>query len=143
MIETINKNWGWTGAMADEVIVINEFGNIIFRSGDGCYWRICPEELSCKVIANNTAEYEKLWQDEEFLHDWEMKKLVDMAKADLGELEPGEKYCLKLPAVIGGLYEVHNFGKVEQLEQISFSGDFGRQIQGMSDGAGIKINLEP
>ena len=75
----------------------NDFGNLIIEDVRGQYWRLCPEELYCKVVAGNSEELERLAKDQEFLSDWHMRGLVDEAFQQRGVLAPGRKYCLKNP----------------------------------------------
>lgn len=142
MLTTINKAWDWIGVKAKEIVQINDFGNIIFKSTENEFWRICPEELYCEKIADSQSEYEKLLSDSEFIEDWEMDNLVQIAKDTVGKLMQGEKYCLKLPGVLGGEYNSENIGKVSQMEQIGFSGDLAKQIKDLPDGTEFKIEIK-
>lgn len=142
MVTEINKAWNWKGFTATEVIKSNDFGNVIFKTSANEYWRIMPEELRCDLIAKSQQELEQLFNNEDFIEDWEMVNLVNSAKSLLGELDPNQKYCLKLPAVIGGKYEAANLGKVSFAEQISLSGDLGYQIKDLKDGQKIKLNIK-
>lgn len=141
ILETINQEWGWLNLNAVELIVENDFGNLIFRTDDGAYWRMLPENPECIQIANTQAEFEKLTTDPEFQLDWRMESLVAMAKLQLGELALGWKYCLKIPAFLGGEYSKENLGTVPQLEQIGFSGDIARQIHNLPDGTKFKLKI--
>jgi hypothetical protein len=71
MLTTINKAWDWIGVKAKEILQINDFGNIMFKSTKNEFWRICPEELYCEKIADSQSDYEKLLSDSEFIEDWE------------------------------------------------------------------------
>src|ERR1700739_2849304 len=97
MIEEIHSAWGWSGLVPDEIVGQNDFGNILVRDREGVYWRICPEELGCEVIAASKAQLDELSNDPDFLLDWYMKSLVEAAKSKLGLLSDGRKYCLKIP----------------------------------------------
>lgn len=142
MIKEINDAWSWKGFNATEVIRTNDFGNVIFKTDSGNFWRLCPEELSCELIANNIESLNQLIIQEDFKEDWEMSNLVNAAKQELGELLPDQKYCLKIPAVIGGEYEISNFGKIPFTELIAFSGDIGFQIKDLKQVDKIKIQIE-
>ena len=142
MIAEINKAWNWKGFNASEIIQTNDFGNVIFKTDKNEYWRICPEEISCEKIAESESEFERLSTDSEFIEDWEMKNLVAVANSELGELAQNQKYCLKLPAVIGGEYEISNIGKISFVELISISGELGFQIKDLKDGEKIKLHLK-
>jgi hypothetical protein len=142
MISEINKAWNWKGFNATKIILTNDFGNVIFKTDENEYWRICPEETSCEKIAKTELEFERLSNDSEFIEDWEMSNLVTIAKSEIGELEENQKYCLKMPAVIGGEYDKSNIGKISFAELISFSGDLGFQIKDLKDGQKIKLNIK-
>lgn len=139
MIKEINIACNWKGFTAIEIIKINDFGNVIFKTDKNDYWRICPEEISCEKIANSESELEQLFTDPEFIEDWEMCSLVGLAKDKLGELETGQKFCLKFPAVIGGEYDETNIGKISFTELISCSGDIGFQLKDVKDGQKVKL----
>jgi len=142
MIAEINKAWNWKGFNATEIVRVNEFGNVIFKSEKEDYWRICPEELSCDKIAESDFQFAQISGEAEFIEDWEMKNFVDVAKSELGKLEENKKYCLKMPAVIGGLYEKTNFGKISFAELILMSGKLGFQIKDMNDGQKIRLEIK-
>ena len=87
MLTTIRESWGWTGLEPVAVTATNAFGNVIVRAADGAYWRICPEELSCEVVARNDTEFDALYSDEDFQLDWQMERLVQVARATLGPVD--------------------------------------------------------
>jgi hypothetical protein len=138
-LDIIREAWSWVGLTPDEIVVTNAFGNIVVRASDRSYWRICPEEWSCTRIAGNAAELESLMDGEDFQLDWQMTRLVELARQKLGVLTEGRCYCLKRPAIIGGNYEADNLGTISVDELIAFSGDMARQIQDVADGDQIKI----
>ena len=137
----INEAWNWTGIVAQEVIKVNQFGNIIFKDEREDYYRITPEELAIDKIASNDEEYLALLNDNKFVSDWEMKHFVTLAKSTLGELEKHEKYCLKIPGVIGGKYSADNFAKISFLELIAVSGDLAYQIKDLEDGDQVELKI--
>jgi len=143
MLDTIRKAWRWIGLDPAEVVATNPFGNVIVRATDGAYWRICPEEWSCKQVARNADEFAALSSAEEFRTDWEMARLVDLAGKKLGPLRKGRCYCLKVPAVIGGKYEASNLGTITLKELTSFAGDMAEQIKDVPDGGEIQIEIFP
>jgi hypothetical protein len=141
MIDTIRTAWSWIGLAPAEIVATNAFGNLIVRSVDGAFWRICPEELSCAPIAWSQSEYERLLGDAEFVTDWEMTNLVELARDHLGPLSPGRCYCLKMPAILGGGYEASNLGTNSRFEVIAFSGDVAQQLKDVPDGGRVKISI--
>ena len=142
LIKKVNKAWSWTGVSAMKIEMVNEFGNIIIHSMKGKYFRICPEELSCEKIADSEKEYTTIINRLEFQEDWKMNNFVKVAREKLGELREGEKYCLKVPAVIGGEYSKQNFDKLTFEELIFFSGDLASQIKNLKDGQKIELKIK-
>ncbi|WP_394747648.1 T6SS immunity protein Tdi1 domain-containing protein [Spongiimicrobium salis] len=142
MVDSINKAWHWLGFHATKIIGTNDFGNVIFKTENGEFWRLCPEEISCKKIAASQSELDHLYHDSQFIEDWEMTNFKRLAKSELGELHKNQKYCLKKPAAIGGKYVASNIGKISFEELISFSGSLGFQIKDLKDGQKIKLNIQ-
>jgi hypothetical protein len=141
LVEDIRQYWGWVGIEPIEVVGDNDFGNLIIKDEDGKYWRLCPEDCYCKVIANSRAELDVLSTDQEFLHDWYMSALVSLAVDQCGPLADGRKYCLKIPGILGGAYGGDNLATAQQAELVRFSGDVARQIEELPDGAQVKLRV--
>lgn len=142
MIETIRAAWKWTGLEPCEIVATNGFGNLIVRDVAGAFWRICPEELSCAVIASDASEYERLAVDPEFSADWEMAALVEAAIERLGQNPPERCFCLQIPAVLGGEYSPSNVGSIARQELIAFAGDLAEQIKDHADGSRLKLSIQ-
>ena len=139
--EDICDAWGWLGIEAAQVVAINKFGNVIFTDQMGRYWRICPEELECKVIADSTAAYERLLEDPQFKQDWEMARLVDMAEGKYGAQPVHRCFFLKTPGMLGGAYEIENIGTIRIGELIHFSGDVAQQIKDLPAGSKVEFKV--
>ena len=91
LISEIREAWGWVGIDPLEVVGENDFGNLIVKDVDSKYWRICPEDVYCEVIADNREELDKLSADQQFLADWYLTALVERAREHLGPLSDGRK----------------------------------------------------
>lgn len=141
LVEELRESWGWVGMEPVEIVGENDFGNLMIKDKDGKYWRLCPEDLSCKVIAENRKELDALSQDQEFLHDWYMKNLVEQAQSHLGPLTKGRKYCLKIPGILGGEYGGSNLATISLVELIRFSGHVAEQTKDLPDGAKVKFEI--
>jgi hypothetical protein len=141
LIAIVEDAWGWTGLKPDQIVGGNDFGNLIIKDQSGRYWRLCPENLYCKVIASSRAELDQLSQDQEFLHDWYMSELVQQARERLGPLRPGFKYCLKIPGTLGGEYGGDNLATISLGGLVSASGDIAQQIEELPDGAQVKLSI--
>ena len=141
LISDIRSAWGWVGICPVEIVGENDFGNLIIKDMDGRYWRLCPENVYCKIIAYNREELDNLSKDQEFLSDWYMEPLVAAAKKSVGLLEEGQKYCLAIPGVLGGIYDVSNIKSVTQVELIRFSGNLAKQIKDLPDGQQVELKI--
>jgi hypothetical protein len=141
IIEAIKASWGWVGIEPEEIIGENDFGNLIIKDDGGRYWRLCPEDVYCQVIADNRNELDALLTSQDFLADWYMAALTEQAKEKLGSLLPGRKFHLVMPSVLGGEYKLSNIRTVPQMEQIHFSGDIGKQISDLPDGAKVQLKV--
>lgn len=142
IIEIINESWNWLGFSTNEIKMVNEFGNLIIKTEKDNYFRICPEELSCELIAKTEKEYINVINSQDSRDDWEMENLIEIAKYKLGKLGEKEKFCLKIPAVIGGEYSKQNIGKITFKELILCSGDLASQIKDMKDGQKIELKIK-
>ena len=141
IIKEIRESWGWVGIQPEEVVGENDFGNLMIKDIEGRYWRLCPEDVYCQIIAQNREELDKLSSDQEFLEDWYMQALVEKAKEYLGPLTDGRKYCLAIPGVMGGEYDISNIKTVPLIELIHFSGDIANQIKDLPDGAQVQLKV--
>ena len=139
VLEVVTEFWAWSGVGAEELVVSNDFGNLILKDADNKFWRLCPEDVYCNVVAESIDAYNKLIQDEEFLEDWHMIAMSSQAKQSLGTLVEGEKFCLKVPGVLGGDYLGANVIKAPLEDILASSGRLGQHIQDQTDGS--KINL--
>src|SRR4051812_27121689 len=108
IIAAIEATWGWTGIRPAEVVGENDFGNLMVRDTVGRYWRLCPEELSCEVVAQTRCDLDQLSASPEFMRGWYMRAFVDQARETCGPLAEGRKYCLQIPAILGGEYITDN-----------------------------------
>ena len=141
IISEVSESWSWVGIQPVEIVGENDFGNLVIRDTEGRYWRLCPEEVSCEVIAQNRDELDLLTRDQTFLTDWYMLSLKDQAEEAYGPLQQGHKFHLVLPGVLGGKYDMENVRMITQVEQIRFSGSIGRQIQNVPDGQKVIVKI--
>ncbi|MGI0119368.1 T6SS immunity protein Tdi1 domain-containing protein [Zooshikella sp. RANM57] len=141
IIQEIKESWGWIGIDPIEVVGGNEFGNLMIKDSQGKYWRLCPEDLYCKVVANGREELNCLSKDQEFLEDWYMQALVEQAKEKYGPLPDQMKYCLITPGPCGGEYAILNINIAHQIELVRFSGDLAKKIKDLPEGAHIQLKV--
>ncbi len=138
-LELVTEHWAWSGLEPVELVVENDFGNLILKDEGNRFWRLCPEDVYCTVVAESIDAYNKLIQDKEFLEDWHMIAMVTEAKKRLGELEIDQKFCLSVPGILGGDYIGSNVIKAPLTSIIESAGRLGQHVRELADGA--KINL--
>lgn len=141
LVDEIRQSWCWIGLDPVEVVGENDFGNLIVKDTEGKYWRLCPEDCSCSVVAANRQELDALSTNQEFLHDWYMHALVELALEKCGPLPEGRKYCLKIPSLLGGEYDGENLASAPLVELVRFSGDVAKQTHDLPDGADVKLKV--
>ena len=141
LIQEIKDAWGWVGIEPISIVGENDFGNLMIEDSQGRYWRLCPEDAYCEIIANSRKELDALSKHQEFLHDWYMKNLVDQAKEKLGSLDEGYKYNLVISGVLGGAYDISNIAKLPLVELIRLSGDTALQIKDLPDGTDVELKV--
>lgn len=141
LIREIEGSWGWIGIVPIEVVGENDFGNLLIKDANNMYWRLCPEDLYCKVIAHNREELDQISTEQEFLQDWYMQLLVEQAVEVHGPLEAGHKFCLAVPGPLGGKYAISNIKTAPLVELIRLSGDLAQQIKDLPEGSPIKLEV--
>lgn len=141
IINEILESWGWIGISPIAVVGENDFGNLMIEDVDGKYWRLCPEDLYCKIVADDREELDLLSKDQEFLEDWHMQNLAEQAREAIGDLKEGYKYCMVIPGPLQGEYAISNIKTAPLVEIIRFSGDVAKQIKDVPDGAQIEFEI--
>ena len=139
ILSAIKLSWTWVGIRPRKLCWVNKFGNIILQDEGGCYWLLRPEELSCEIIAWTEEEMAKLWKNADFILDWEMVALVEIAEEKLGANNTDRCFYFIRSPVLGGDYHVENMQTIPLLELIAFSGDMAEQIKDLPDGSQIKL----
>jgi hypothetical protein len=140
ILDTVKQYWGWVGIEPITLIAENEFANIIIQDVDERFWRLCPEDLYCEVIADDKDEYNELVKEEEFNQDWFMDALVHKATEKYGALESNLKFHMLEPGALGGKYAVFNVKPMAFESIIKFSGELAQKID---RAGGKKVNYIP
>lgn len=141
VIQALREEWGWCVPEIREVIAVSAMGNVYLADGDGCYWRICPEELSAEIVARSPAELQTLFADPEEREDWQMSWVVSEMVELHGEPAIGECFGLVIPAAFGGGYVSENIRKRGLYDYLRFTGDVARQSQDLKDGDKVRFKF--
>jgi len=116
--------------------------NVLVLDDSEQLWRICPEELSCGVVAKNDDEMNELFQDNEAKADWQLLGMIDEVEKHFGTLETGKCYGMTIPAVLGGKYEVSNMNIVSIKDYLGLAGDMAMKIKDLPDGKKIVLKVK-
>jgi hypothetical protein len=135
LVEIVREGWGFTGLVPARILDVNAFGNLLVEDAGARIWRICPEELSCEVVATSLEEVERISASD----DWRMDHLVAVATVALGSPGVDRCFCLKIPGVLGGAYQLANVGAISIAELIAFAGDLASRIKDLPDGTQIEL----
>ena len=141
LLQVVGTSWGFTGLEPVSVVDVNSFGNVLVEARDGSYWRICPEELSCEPIAATRKQFDNLRSSSEFREDWKMERFVSLARSTFGELPEGRCFCLKVPGVLGGTYDLENIATITIAELLRASGHIALQIRDLPDGTNVDLKI--
>ncbi|MBJ2220656.1 T6SS immunity protein Tdi1 domain-containing protein [Pseudomonas sp. MF7453] len=141
MIQAIRESWGWVGIDPIEVVGLTAFGNLMIKDGQARYWRLCPEALSCEIIAQTREALDEVSKDQAFLRDWYLQPMVEQAEKVLGRLAPGKVYHFVISPVLGGEYDMGNVRCIDHVEQIRFCGALALEIKELPDGAKVRLNV--
>ena len=141
LTEAISAYWGWSGLQPLRVAAVSKFGNVVVADTQGKFWRICPEDGYCRVVANDRAEVEKLSADPDFINDWELPLLYEQALEKFGEPEDGYYFTLRVPGVLGGAYDISNIKVVPLGDLLKSAGDTARRIADLPEGAQVILTL--
>jgi hypothetical protein len=53
LIAIVEDAWDWTGLRPEQIVGDKDFGNPMIKDQSVRYWRRCPEDQYCKIIANS------------------------------------------------------------------------------------------
>ena len=52
IIDEVIESWGWVGIRPAEIVAENDFGNLIIKDAEDNFWRLCPEDVYCEIVAS-------------------------------------------------------------------------------------------
>jgi hypothetical protein len=141
ILEAIHAEWAFTGLAPRVVLEVNAFGHALVQDVVGQFWQIVPDLLLCERLATSEADFRQHIATSEFQDAWKMERLVALATAALGTPGEGRCFCLKIPAAIGGVYEIENIATIAVDELIGVSGNIAAQIRDLPDGTPVEIKI--
>lgn len=146
LIDQDGLDWGkllaeWVPPLPAEFTVwmVNRFGDLIVVLEDGSvhYMDFSVNEL--RQIADTQDDFCIRIDQGDNADEWLMIPVVDACVSVGMRLKPNQCYSFKIPAVLGGKYEIENIAPLDIEVNYSFLADIHRQIKDLPDGT--KINL--
>src|SRR5262245_8706126 len=129
LIAILREHWHWALPNPMRVIAINAFGNLLVELGDHSVWRVCPEDLEAKRVAESVAQLTTSMTDEDFALDWTAAAWCEAAVAALGPLGPGQCYGFRVWPVLGADYSADNMVIKNLADWLAASGHVGQQVK--------------
>lgn len=140
IFEVLRRTWAWALEDPTQVLMVNPFGNVLATCHDGTLWRVIPEELTARKIRDD-RNYLAAFEDEQFREDWLFEGVADAAKAALGPLGEGQCYAFTTWPIMGGPFTPDNLYVAATTEWLGVSGEVGRQIKDLPNGAKITLDI--
>ena len=140
----ILEDWEWLIGTSKFPVLITAVGDVFVKDvRDGSIHFLTVENAEIRPIASDLEEFKSLLTDKAFVFDYFAVEAV-AALEDAGvKLEPGQIYSLKVPAVLGGKYQLDNIAPTLILVHFSLTGQIHEQVKDLPPGTkitGFKIN---
>lgn len=140
LLDILRRGWTWALDDPTQVLMVNAFGNVLVTCHDGTLWRVIPEELTARKIRDD-KNYLAAFEDEQFREDWFFEGVADAAEAALGPLGEGRCYAFTTWPIMGGPFTPDNMYVATTTEWLGVSGEVGRQIKDLPNGAKITLDI--
>ncbi len=140
VLEVLRETWAWILNDPTQVLMVNAFGNVLVTCHDGTLWRVIPEELTARKIRDD-RNYVATFEDAEFREDWQFEGVTAAAREALGPLSEGQCYAFKTWPIMGGPFVPDNMYIATMTEWLGVSGEVGRQIKDLPNGAKITLDI--
>ena len=140
LLEVLRSTWAWLLPDPVRILMQNAFGNMLVACHDGTLWRVIPEALTAKKIRDD-KNFLAAFEDEAFREDWLLEGVADAALAALGPLREGQCYAFKTWPIMGGAFTPDNMYVATMTEWLGVSGEVGKQIKDLPNGATITLDI--
>jgi hypothetical protein len=132
------EDWRWLVGTERLPILVTALGDVFLQdTSDGTVHLLSVGSGTVEQIASSVEEFRTLLNDEQFVVDNFVPKIVMELRA-LGErLAPNQLYSYKVPPVLGGKYSIDNLEPTDIRVHFSILGQTCRQVQGVPDGTPV------
>ena len=123
------QEWRWLVPPSAKPLLIGAFGDWVFGAPDGGVYMLCLFEGTFERVADSTAEFNRLKEQEQFRDDRFHADWVTVAAAH--GLVPKEDECLgwKAAPIFGGPFRPENIAIYPMVIYQSLQGELHRQLR--------------
>ncbi len=141
-VQELNVSWGWLIAEPFKPVLFSSMGDVFIEKDSGGVWWLNTGVGQLTQVADSVPAFQDLLSTD-IVNDWFLPGLIDELHRAGKVPEPGECFTFALmPVFMEGKYEVSNLNPVPARDHFATTGDVIRQIQGLPDGAEVRITME-
>lgn len=139
----LSESWGWMLREPFAPVLFSAFGDVFLEPDSGGVWWLNTSIGELTQVAESLLEFRELLGTE-LAEEWFMPSLIERLHAAGKVLQAGQCYTyVTLPVFAEGSYEVENLNPVPAHEHFALTGHIFDEINGLPDGAKVKISVTP
>jgi Domain of unknown function (DUF1851) len=133
--------WAWFLPQPFEPVVVSTLGDIFFQQGTEAVFWLNTGTAEITQVAESRPHFLELLKGEDY-DNWFLPNLIGKLKEAGKQLKPDYCYTyVTLPIFNEGTFEVSNLNPVPASEHFGVTGSLHHQLQGLPDGARIKLTV--
>ena len=142
-VNQLVESWGWMLREPFTPVLFSALGDVFLEPTSGGVWWLNTGVGELTHVAESVKEFRELLGTD-LADDWFMPALIESLCAAGKIAQPGQCYTyVTLPVFTEGKYSVANLNPVPAHEHFMLTGHILSEINGLPDGAKVKINVEP
>jgi len=142
-VKQLAESWGWMLREPFSPVLFSAFGDVFLEPDSGGVWWLNTSVGELTQVAESVQEFRELLGTE-LADEWFMPGLIERLHAAGKVLQAGQCYTyVTLPVFAEGSYEVENLNPVPVHEHFGLTGHILSEINGLPDGAKVKISVTP
>lgn len=134
-------NWHWRLPSEFTAWIVNRFGDLFLKTGDGKIHVLRLDDGSLRCLADSKDQFCDMIDDVTIANDWLMIPLVDRLVAAGKILRPGECYAFVQIPIVGGDYTVENVDVRTVEFQYAALGPIFEQLEGLPNGTTVEFKI--
>jgi len=142
-VKQLAESWVWLLREPFVPVLFSALGDVFLQLDSGGVWWLNTGVGELTKVAESVQEFRELLGTE-LADDWFMPTLIQSLHAAGKIAQPGQCYnYVTLPVFAEGKYDVANLNPVPAHEHFMLTGHLLSEINGLPDGAKVKINVVP